>query len=240
MSISRLSAHRVLFWITVAIYINITDGYQCQLYHWVHPDFGSTGGTQYGPLDVGQWQISNWIQSAKLYSAGYDCHADFRASSCSGNIFRTLDTPPFGVSSDASIIINDREGAECVDISAVATPNPTATPSEATLIPTSATLIPTSATSAPSTSPTSSCLDYNNETSADGTNEITQFDDKHVINIANYFVNGTFLSEFNSSHAHEVIECVGSDCVIQCDDSASCLETHIEINVQNKTALLLC
>eukprot|EP01083_Nonionella_stella_P036871 100568_1 len=97
-----------------------------------------------------------------------------------------------------------------------------------------------SPTQTPSTSPISSCLDYNNETSADGNKEMRQFDDQHITNIDNYFMNGTFVSEFDSSYAHDLIECVGSDCIIHCNQSASCLATQIEINVQNKTTLLLC
>eukprot|EP01083_Nonionella_stella_P145361 455302_1 len=100
-----------------------------------------------------------------------------------------------------------------------------------------------SPTSAPSMSPTSSCLDYNNETSADGNDEIRQFDDEYITNIDNYFTNYSFVSEFNSSHdqyKQKLIECTGTDCVIHCNQSASCLETEIEINIQNKTTLLLC
>eukprot|EP01083_Nonionella_stella_P177032 621080_1 len=102
---------------------------------------------------------------------------------------------------------------------------------------------PTTDTSAPSLAPTSSCLDYNNETSADGNNEMRQFDDKHITNIDSYFRNTTFVSEFNSSrdnYRHKLVECVGSHCFIQCNQSAPCLETNIEIDVQNKTTLLLC
>eukprot|EP01083_Nonionella_stella_P278799 948167_1 len=104
---------------------------------------------------------------------------------------------------------------------------------------------PTSAspTLTPSISPTSSCLDYNNETSDDGNNETRQFDDKQIANIDNYFTNGAYVLEFNSSHdqyKQKLIECTGTDCVIHCDQSASCFETEIEINIQNKTTLLLC
>eukprot|EP01083_Nonionella_stella_P168612 569776_1 len=117
------------------------------------------------------------------------------------------------------------------------TSNPTAAPSGVTFPPS------WPPTNAPSTSPTSSCSDYNNETSADGNDEIRQFDDKHITNIDNYFINDTFVSQFNSSHddyQRKLIECVGSSCVIQCAKSASCLETQIQINIQNKTTLVLC
>eukprot|EP01083_Nonionella_stella_P219343 785837_1 len=57
-----------------------------------------------------------------------------------------------------------------------------------------------SPTLTPSISPTSSCFDYNNETSADGNDEIRQFDDKHITNIENYFMKDAVVLEFNSSH----------------------------------------
>eukprot|EP01083_Nonionella_stella_P016011 44771_1 len=108
----------------------------------------------------------------------------------------------------------------------------------------SPTLAPTSPSLAPTHSPTSSCLDYKNQTSDDGdVDQLREFNDKHVTNIDNYFMNGTFVSEFNSSHDNykqKLIECVASDCIIHCNHSASCLETSIEINIQNKTTLLLC
>eukprot|EP01083_Nonionella_stella_P081307 223879_1 len=69
---------------------------------------------------------------------------------------------------------------------------------------------PSAPSTQPSTSPTSSCFDYNNETSADGNAEIRQFDDKHITNIENYFMKDTFVLEFNSSHdnyQHKPIEC---------------------------------
>eukprot|EP01083_Nonionella_stella_P234749 826101_1 len=96
-----------------------------------------------------------------------------------------------------------------------------------------------SPTTEPSSSPTSSCLDYNNETSADGNNEIRTFDEKHITNIDNYFMNDAFLSTFYSYHDNDqqLIECVGSDCVIHCMD---CVGTDIVINIQNKITLLLC
>eukprot|EP01083_Nonionella_stella_P088005 245008_1 len=96
-----------------------------------------------------------------------------------------------------------------------------------------------SPTPEPSSSPTSSCLDYINETSADGNNGMRQFDDKHITNIHNYFINDAFLSTFYSSHDNDqqLIECVGSDCVIHC---FQCLGTDIVINIQNKITLLLC
>eukprot|EP01083_Nonionella_stella_P234748 826099_1 len=96
-----------------------------------------------------------------------------------------------------------------------------------------------SSTPEPSSSPTSSCLDYNNETSADGNNEMRQFDDKHITNIDNYFMKDTFLSKFYSfpDNQQQFIECVGSDCVIHCMD---CVGTDIVINIQNKITLLLC
>eukprot|EP01083_Nonionella_stella_P204345 745008_1 len=100
--------------------------------------------------------------------------------------------------------------AGCGKVSAVDTPSPTISPSGATSLPTSA-----SPTLTPSTAPTSSCLDYNNETSDDGNDEIRQFDDKHIMDIDNYFTNGTLMLEFNSSHdqhKQQLIECAEYDC----------------------------
>eukprot|EP01083_Nonionella_stella_P003127 8907_1 len=89
----------------------------------------------------------------------------------------------------------------------------TSSPSGASLPPTS-----THPTSPPSISPTSSCLDYNNETSADGRNEMRKFDDEHITNVETYFMNTTFVLKFNSSrdnYQHRLVECVGSHCFIQ-------------------------
>eukprot|EP01083_Nonionella_stella_P059778 156475_1 len=215
----------LLFLIAISVPIAVIDGWQCQLY--LHT-LQNGGGTTYGPFDVGQsvnyaWRNNIW--SATLHAAGYHCYAELNQRTCYSTV-TTLHTSPHDVT-----FVNDFTGddydTECVRIWAVATPNPTLMPSDASLPPTSA--------------PTSSCLDYNNETSSDGNNEIRQFDDR-ILQIDNYFINVTFVSVNSSrdNYQHKLIECVGSYCFIQCNQNAECLETNIEINIQNKTALLLC
>eukprot|EP01083_Nonionella_stella_P036869 100565_1 len=220
--------NHLLFWATVVISITIIDGWKCQLYLWEDNDYG---GSQYGPFDVGTWVPGSYpedvISSLKLYSGGYSCYVSLYGGNCNSGLITSIGIGPNQFHPDSWLggWSNDNV-LSCVIMSAVATSSPTSAPSRATLPPT----LP----------PTSSCSDYNNATSADGNNEMRQFDDQHITNIDNYFMNGTFVSEFDSSYAHDLIECVGSDCIIHCNQSASCLETQIDINVQNKTTLLLC
>eukprot|EP01083_Nonionella_stella_P174576 605618_1 len=243
---SKQQCKHLLLWIAIAN-VPFINGWKCALY--LYSDFNYAG--EYGPYDVG-YTAYNWnpngyglfpgvgttIASSKLWAAGYSCHAELYEDACQpSTTFKWMSTGAHLVTSDPAIG-NTRNTCRCVYVYAVATPNPTSAPSRVTLPPTS-----TSPTSPPSTSPISSCYDYNNETSADGNNEMRHFNEKHITNIENYFMNGTFVSEFNSSrdnYQHKLIECVGSNCVIQCNESASCLETQIEINIQNKTTLLLC
>eukprot|EP01083_Nonionella_stella_P088187 245602_1 len=241
---SHTRYNHVLFWIIAAISISIVDGWKCQVYLYSCVDFGCF---EYGPFDVGTWVYNTHfpntgISSIQLSAAGNYCYGDFyRSTSCSSLHFNLprQTVPPHGLVKQPKLYTTDDENnLFCFRIFAVDTPNPTPAPSDATLPPTSL-----SPTSTPSTSPISSCSDYNNETSGDGNHEIRQFDGKHVTNIDNYFMNGTFVLEFNSSqinYQRELIECLGSHCVIQCSQSASCLETQIQIDVQNKSTLLLC
>eukprot|EP01083_Nonionella_stella_P079163 216983_1 len=143
--------NRLLFWIAVVISTRIIDGYQCQLYYWHSSDYT---GTQYGPFDVGQWVYpalnipKMTLLSMKLYSAGYHCYADLSISfSCDGGTRITVSSPPFGVGSYSTY--GEPQQLFCLNVRAVATSKPTSSPS--------------AATSPPSISPTSSCLDYNNE-----------------------------------------------------------------------------
>eukprot|EP01083_Nonionella_stella_P016012 44773_1 len=222
----------LLFCIT--IFINIISGYKCALYLLTDPHFR---GTEYGPFDVGSWSYSGHfpndaISSYFLHAAGYTCTVDVYKNGCGSGWMSNSITQPYGdVSFDPWLggPSGDNQ-ASCFRVTAVATPNPTNRPTSQTNIPSETpTKTPTDApTESPSTAPTSSCFDYNNGTSADGNDEIRQFDDKHITNIDNYFMNDTVVSEFNSSHdnyQHKLIECVGSDCIIQCHESASCLET---------------
>eukprot|EP01083_Nonionella_stella_P315621 1140589_1 len=240
--------NRFLIWITFAISITIIDGWKCRLYLWTDADYN---GGQYGPLDVGSWRYGAFpndaITSVRLDSAGYYCYADLWAGDCgSSRIKGTMTAYPHGSSSDNCLgCWSNNDVLSCANVWAVATPNPTPAPSGATLPPSlPPTASPsTSPTTPPSASPTSPCFDYNNETSDDGNDEIRQFDGEHITNIDHYFMNSTSLLHFNSSHDNykqKLIECVGSDCVIRCHHSASCLETNIQIDVQNKTTLLLC
>eukprot|EP01083_Nonionella_stella_P079164 216986_1 len=141
--------NRLLFWIAVVISTRIIDGYQCQLYYWHSSDYT---GTQYGPFDVGQLDVNFSPFSSvsiKLYSAGYHCYADL-VSSCGGTTVVTVSSPPFGVGSySAKLLTVTARPVLCLNVWAVATSKPTSSPS--------------AATSPPSISPTSSCLDYNNE-----------------------------------------------------------------------------
>eukprot|EP01083_Nonionella_stella_P151466 483935_1 len=231
---SEKKHNHLLFCVTFASFIAIIHGWKCQLYFWTGSEYT---GNQWGPFDVGEWATNTGgsyrqIVSAKLYSSGYYCHTDFVEFYCNSKVIATLDASPFGISSIRMIYNSPMFNAGCGKVSAVDTPSPTISPSGATSLPTSA-------------SPTliRQFDDYNNETSDDGNDEIRQFDDKHIMDIDNYFTNGTLMLEFNSSHdqhKQQLIECAEYDCVIQCNHSASCLETDIQISVQNKTTLLLC
>eukprot|EP01083_Nonionella_stella_P185690 677691_1 len=240
--------NRLLCCITFAIPITIIDAWKCALYGYHGYDFS---GAQWGPFDVGEWHPGAFpnddVSSVKLYAAGYHCYASMYIHVCHDRL-HSIDASPHSVRTDSGSpngIANQDDVISCIIISAVATPNPTPAPSGATLPPSlPPTASPsTSPTTPPSASPTSPCFDYNNETSDDGNDEIRQFDGEHITNIDHYFMNSTSLLHFNSSHDNykqKLIECVGSDCVIRCHHSASCLETNIQIDVQNKTTLLLC
>eukprot|EP01083_Nonionella_stella_P168610 569773_1 len=231
---SEQQCKRLLLWITIAN-VYIIDGWKCALYLYTS---GNLKGGEYGPFDVGQVAYNTGpfpnddIDSFQLDSAGYTCTVDMYRTeyygTCSSSIYFLTAQPHSSVSANLGWI----NELACAIVRGYATPNPTPAPSGVTFPPS------WPPTNAPSTSPTSSCSDYNNETSADGNDEIRQFDDKHITNIDNYFIKDTFVLEFDSSndqYKQQLIECTGYDCVVHCNHSASCLETQIQINVQNKT-----
>eukprot|EP01083_Nonionella_stella_P108312 314881_1 len=192
--------------------------FKCALYMWTD----TSGGTRTGPLHEGSWLYSgsSWpndaIQKFILYAQGYTCCVAVYGNGCGGNLLRNRCAEPSGsVSYSGSELYN---GDTCFVVTATATPNPTKRPTQPSNHPTE---IPTIATTLPTFAPTSSCVDYKNETSDDGHDEMRPFNAQHVTTIDNY-------------------NCTGSDCVIQCNQSASCLETDIQINIQSKTSLLLC
>eukprot|EP01083_Nonionella_stella_P241005 841954_1 len=200
----------LLFWITFAISIAGIDSWKCQLYAYNNYNYG---GTRWGPFDVGTWRADHGafgqdtVSSVKLYSAGYHCYTTMYIHSGCSSRLHSIDVSPHGYRGDDGCctgIANQDNVISCIVVSAVATPNPTPAPSGVTLSPTSS---PTVApTSSPTASPLSVCLDYKNETSGDGDNDI-RFNHEHIINIDNYFANMAFV-------LHNSIECVGSDCVI--------------------------
>eukprot|EP01083_Nonionella_stella_P131259 398649_1 len=125
--------NHVLFWIIVAISINIPINHcwKCRIYLYTGEGYS---GTEIGPFDVGQYE-GYGIRSAKLYSAGYYCYARFKTWGCADtSTLKTTVTPPFGLSSDISLTFQ-QFATQCATVWAVATPNPTSSPSESTLSP---------------------------------------------------------------------------------------------------------
>eukprot|EP01084_Bolivina_argentea_P110379 197118_1 len=95
----------------------------------------------------------------------------------------------------------------------------------------------------PSTSPTTSCVDYK-QNSNDGNNEI-RVDINMILDVNNYDFNtlnaSTFVASKILSYSGAVISCMTYDCLIKCNDVASCSDATIEINnIQNKSVVILC
>eukprot|EP01084_Bolivina_argentea_P316166 547964_1 len=103
--------------------------------------------------------------SARIYAEGYWCYATLYIQiTCGAGLTASLNAAPFG--SDAYENTIATYGVKCAEVWSVATPNPTKHPSESSTAPTRS--------AAPTIAPTSSCLDYNNETSSHGKNEIRE------------------------------------------------------------------
>eukprot|EP01084_Bolivina_argentea_P137128 241494_1 len=109
-------------------FLSPSNCYQCNLYIFENSNFG---GFAYSGLDVGQHEggtafAGDWASSARLYSTGYTCTANFYYDNGCTNYYTSLTAQPETYNEIAHFTSQDTISSVC--ISAVATPPPTPAP----------------------------------------------------------------------------------------------------------------